>query len=38
MNKNNKIKKELPKDQTNELLKMLKARFAKNRNRHKDIE
>ena len=34
----NKINKELPPDQTNELLKTLKARFEKNMNRHKGIE
>ena len=31
-------KKELPQKQRDELLKILKARFEKNRNRHKDLE
>ncbi|MFP3887212.1 DUF4256 domain-containing protein [Priestia filamentosa] len=40
MTKGNKIsdKKELPQEQSAELLRVLKARFEKNMNRHKDIE
>lgn len=38
MNKNNKTKTILPKDQAADLLKTLKARFEKNMQRHKDLE
>ncbi len=38
MNKNNKTKTILPKDQAADLLKTLTARFEKNMQRHKDLE